>query len=124
MPARMKSGTAHIAALAFDHNAGNTPLIAILSGDPSELELGDWSAGTASVMDVASWISHASGVRSGVPGDPCIRCRAFGSNFRLTPSPGSVLPRVRRPEDLCWAEGRMSVPVAISKTIWRARFLW
>lgn len=55
------TGTANIAALALDHNAGSTLLVANLSSDPSELELGGWPAGTASAMDAASWIAHASG---------------------------------------------------------------
>ena len=53
--------TAHIAALALDHNAGSTLLVANLSGDVTEVETGGWPAGTASVMDAASWISHATG---------------------------------------------------------------
>ena len=54
------SGMAHIAALAWDHNAGSTLLVANLSGDPSELEPGGWPVSSASIMDVASWISHAT----------------------------------------------------------------
>ena len=59
------TGTPHIAALAFDHNAGSTLLVANLSGDRCELELGGWPASTASTMDAASWMSHASGDQPG-----------------------------------------------------------
>ena len=55
------TGTADIAALELDHNAGTTLLIANLSSGPTELELGGWAANAASVMDAASWIAHASG---------------------------------------------------------------
>ena len=108
MPARMRSGTAHIAALAFDHNAGSILLVAILSGEPCELDLGGWPAGTASVMDIVSWMSHASGDRPSPwrPVQPLQGARLQLPAYAIAKL--SAAKGLRRPEDWCWAEGCMS----------------
>ena len=58
------SHTNRIAALAWDHGSGSALLVANLSGDLTDVETGAWPVGMASMMDAASWISHAADGRT------------------------------------------------------------